>query len=59
MFESEQPNKGPIRTLIVDDSPFVRKVVRDMLLRSPFIDVIGMAHGAPPPRARERLAAPG
>jgi two-component system chemotaxis response regulator CheB len=29
--------------LIVDDSPFVRKVVREMLLRSPFIDVVGMA----------------
>ena len=44
MSESEQQHKGPIRTLIVDDSPFVRKVVREMLLRSPFIDVVGMAH---------------
>jgi two-component system, chemotaxis family, protein-glutamate methylesterase/glutaminase len=34
---------GPIRTLIVDDSPFVRKIVREMLSRSPFIEVIGMA----------------
>src|ERR1700742_2144715 len=42
MSESEQ--KILIRTLIVDDSPFARKVVREMLLRSPFIDVIGMAH---------------
>lgn len=42
MSESEQ--KSLIRTLIVDDSPFVRKVVRDMLLRSPFIEVVGMAH---------------
>jgi two-component system, chemotaxis family, protein-glutamate methylesterase/glutaminase len=34
---------GPIRTLIVDDSPFVRKIVREMLSRSPFIEVVGMA----------------
>ena len=40
---SEPEQKGLIRTLIVDDSPFVRKVVREMLLRSPFIDVVGMA----------------
>jgi two-component system, chemotaxis family, protein-glutamate methylesterase/glutaminase len=32
-----------IRTLIVDDSAFVRKVVREMLSRSPFIDVVGTA----------------
>jgi two-component system chemotaxis response regulator CheB len=32
-----------IRTLIVDDSAFVRKVVREMLGRSPFIDVVGAA----------------
>ncbi len=32
-----------IRTIIVDDSAFVRKVVRDMLSRSPQIDVVGMA----------------
>lgn len=32
-----------IRTLIVDDSAFVRKVVREMLSRSPYIDVVGMA----------------
>lgn len=29
--------------MIVDDSAFVRKVVREMLLRSPHIDVVGMA----------------
>jgi two-component system chemotaxis response regulator CheB len=34
---------GVIRTLIVDDSAFVRKVVRDMLITSPDIDVVGMA----------------
>jgi len=33
----------PIRTLIVDDSAFVRKVVREMLNRSPFIEVVGTA----------------
>lgn len=32
-----------IRTLIVDDSAFVRKTVREMLSRSPYIDVIGAA----------------
>ncbi len=32
-----------IKTLIVDDSAFVRKVVREMLSRSPYIEVVGMA----------------
>lgn len=32
-----------IRVLIVDDSAFVRKIVREMLSRSPFIDVVGLA----------------
>ena len=32
-----------IRILIVDDSAFVRKVVREMLCRNPFIDVVGAA----------------
>lgn len=32
-----------IRTLIVDDSAFVRKVVREMLSRSPYIEVVGTA----------------
>lgn len=32
-----------IRTLVVDDSAFVRKVVREMLSRSPFIEVVGVA----------------
>ena len=43
MSESELPKKALIRALIVDDSPFVRKVVKEMLLRSPFIEVAGMA----------------
>ncbi len=34
---------GVIRTLVVDDSAFVRKVVREMLRGSPQIDVVGMA----------------
>lgn len=32
-----------IRTLVVDDSAFVRKVVREMLSRSPRIEVVGLA----------------
>jgi two-component system chemotaxis response regulator CheB len=32
-----------IRAVIVDDSAFVRKVVREMLSRSPFIEVVGAA----------------
>ena len=32
-----------IRTVIVDDSAFVRKTVRDMLSRSPYIEVVGAA----------------
>jgi two-component system chemotaxis response regulator CheB len=32
-----------IKTVIVDDSAFVRKVVREMLSRSPHIEVVGMA----------------
>src|SRR3954453_18921323 len=32
-----------VRVLIVDDSAYVRKVVRQMLSRSPFIEVVGAA----------------
>ncbi len=32
-----------IRTLVVDDSAFARKVLKDMLSRCPFIDVVGTA----------------
>jgi len=32
-----------IRTLIVDDSAFVRKVVREMLSQNPYIEVVGSA----------------
>lgn len=34
-----------IKTLIVDDSAFVRKVLREMLAHSPFIEVVGTASG--------------
>jgi two-component system chemotaxis response regulator CheB len=34
---------GVVRVLIVDDSAFVRKVVRQMLSRSPFVEVVGAA----------------
>jgi two-component system, chemotaxis family, protein-glutamate methylesterase/glutaminase len=32
-----------IRTVVVDDSAFVRKIVREMLSRTPFIEVVGTA----------------
>jgi two-component system chemotaxis response regulator CheB len=34
---------GVVRVLVVDDSAFVRKVVRQMLTRSPFVEVVGAA----------------
>ena len=43
MSVSERIPNLVIRALIVDDSPFVRKVVREMLSRSPFIEVVGIA----------------
>ncbi len=33
-----------VRVLVVDDSAYVRKVVAQMLSRSPFIEVVGSAH---------------
>ncbi|MFL5329368.1 MAG: chemotaxis response regulator protein-glutamate methylesterase [Gemmataceae bacterium] len=33
-----------VRVLIVDDSAFVRKVVKQMLQRSPFLEVVGTAY---------------
>jgi chemotaxis response regulator CheB len=33
-----------VRVLVVDDSAYVRKAVRQMLTRSPFIEVVGAAH---------------
>lgn len=45
MSESETtPKLSVIRALIVDDSAFVRKIVREMLSRSPFVEVVGIAH---------------
>ncbi len=37
-------NSKIIRVLVVDDSAYVRKVVKQMLSRSPFIEVVGTAH---------------
>jgi two-component system, chemotaxis family, protein-glutamate methylesterase/glutaminase len=34
---------GIIRVLVVDDSAYIRKVVKQMLSRSPFIEVVGIA----------------
>jgi two-component system chemotaxis response regulator CheB len=45
MSESNvMPPSSVIRTLIVDDSAFVRKVVREMLGGSPFIEIVGSAN---------------
>jgi two-component system chemotaxis response regulator CheB len=33
-----------LRVLVVDDSAYVRKVLKQMLTRSPFIEVVGAAH---------------
>ena len=35
--------EGVVRVLVVDDSAYVRKVLREMLSRSPFIEVVGAA----------------
>jgi two-component system, chemotaxis family, protein-glutamate methylesterase/glutaminase len=35
-----------LRALVVDDSAYVRKVIKQMLGRSPFIDVVGVARNA-------------
>lgn len=37
------PSPQVIRTLVIDDSAFVRKIVREMLSGSPFIEVVGVA----------------
>src|SRR5947199_290228 len=37
------------RVLIVDDSAYVRKVIRQMLSRSPFLEVVGAARSRPVP----------
>ena len=33
-----------VRVLVVDDSAYVRKMVKQMLSRSPFVEVVGTAH---------------
>src|SRR5438067_5951405 len=35
--------RGLVRVLIVDDSAFMRKAIRQILARSPFIEVVGIA----------------
>ncbi|HET9220092.1 MAG TPA: chemotaxis response regulator protein-glutamate methylesterase [Terriglobia bacterium] len=35
--------EGVLRVLVVDDSAYIRKVVKEMLSRSPFIEVVGAA----------------
>ena len=35
--------KTPVRVLVVDDSAYIRKVVKEMLTRSGAIDVVGTA----------------
>ena len=35
--------EGILRVLVVDDSAYIRKVVKEMLSRSPFIEVVGAA----------------
>src|SRR5215469_12080787 len=35
-----------LRVLVVDDSAYVRKVIKQMLSRSPFIEVVGVAGNA-------------
>jgi len=35
--------KRLLRVLVIDDSAYVRKVIREILSRSPFIDVVGVA----------------
>lgn len=42
MLEKKQPNRV-LKVLVVDDSAYVRKVVSQMLTRSPFIEVVGIA----------------
>lgn len=42
MNEKKQPDRV-LRVLVVDDSAYVRKVVSQILSRSPFLEVVGMA----------------
>ena len=46
--------KGLVRVLIVDDSAFMRKAIRQILARSPFIEVVGTPHGQHPSDFRRR-----
>ncbi len=35
--------KGVLRVLVVDDSAYARKTIKQILSRSPFIEVVGIA----------------
>ena len=41
--KGRQPMTDIVRVVVVDDSAYVRKVVKQMLSRSPFIEVVGTA----------------
>ena len=43
MNKEPMTSTGVIRVLVVDDSAYVRKVVSQMLTRSPFLEVVGTA----------------
>jgi len=40
---SSPPTSGVVRVLVIDDSAFVRKMLTQMLGRSPFVEVVGTA----------------
>src|SRR5215471_13707836 len=42
-MEARRMKEGVLRVLVVDDSAYVRKVLREMLSRSPSIEVVGAA----------------
>src|SRR5678816_1026288 len=41
--DSDTPIASIVRVLVVDDSAYVRKMMTQMLTRSPFVDVVGTA----------------
>ncbi len=42
-MQAHMTHASPIRVLVVDDSAYVRKIVTQMLARSPFVEVVGTA----------------
>ena len=56
-MQSKEGMTDIIRVLVVDDSAFVRKVVAQMLSRSPFVEIVGVARdGAEALELCERLS---